>query len=181
MGYLKQKRLWFCTSWLKQIAKTKIQVTRVNFDQGNPNLVPVSGSNSSYLSLSSPTKYEWKVGWNPGLYCNLLNSVRRSSIVNEVYLQWQIKGLLVRMGAVWGVGGGGKNFHPFHRSLVHILEWLTFVLIVECPDHGEASIASGTVRPGVAAGPSGLNMKQTHHDQGILLKHSVKKNFFAKI
>ncbi|KAM7425299.1 hypothetical protein ABFA07_023255 [Porites harrisoni] len=32
--------------------------------------------------------------------------------------------------------------------------------------HGEASIASGTVRPGVAAGPSDLNMKQTHHDQG---------------
>ena len=53
MGYLKQKRLCFCTSWL-----TKIQVTRVNFDKGNPNLVPVSGSNSSYLSLSSPTKYE---------------------------------------------------------------------------------------------------------------------------
>ena len=58
IGYLKQKRLCFCTSWLKQIAKTKIQVTRVNFDQGNPNLVPVSESNSSYLSLSSPTKYE---------------------------------------------------------------------------------------------------------------------------
>ena len=58
MGYLKQKQLCFCTSWLKEIAKTKMQVTRVNFDQGNPNLVPVSGSNSSYLSLSNPTKYE---------------------------------------------------------------------------------------------------------------------------
>jgi len=77
---------------------------------------------------------------------------------------WELFG-----GVVVG-GGGGKNFHPSHRSLVHILKSLTFVLIVECPDHGEASIASGTVRPGVAAGPSGLNMKQTHHDQGIQLQ-----------
>ena len=30
-------------------------------------------------------------------------------------------------------------------------------------------MGSGTVRPGVAAGPSDLNMKQTHHDQGIKL------------
>ena len=40
--------------------------------------------------------------------------------------------------------------------------------IVECPDHGEASSAGGPVRHGVA-GPSGLNMKQTHPDQGIQL------------
>ncbi|CAH3179132.1 unnamed protein product, partial [Porites lobata] len=32
--------------------------------------------------------------------------------------------------------------------------------------HGEASVGSGTVRPGVAAGPSDLNVKQTHNDQG---------------
>ena len=48
---------------------------------------------------------------------------------------------------------------------------LTFFVccILERLDHGEASIASGTVTPGVAAGPSDLNMKQTHHDQGIQL------------
>ena len=60
------------------------------------------------------------------------------------------------------------NFHPFHRSRVHILESLTFVLIVECPDHGETSSAGGPVRPDVA-GPSDLNMKQTYPDQGIQL------------
>lgn len=34
---------------------------------------------------------------------------------------------------------------------------------------GEARSAGGTVRPDMAAGPSGLNIKQTHHDQGIQL------------
>ena len=62
-----------------------------------------------------------------------------------------------------------QDFPPFHRSRVYILKTVTFVLIVECPDHGEARSAAGAVRPGVAAGPSGLNMKQTHHDQGIQL------------
>lgn len=78
-----------------------------------------------------------------------------------------MKELLVRMG----VGGEwwvqGTNFHPFHRSRFHILKSLTFVLIVECPDHGETSSAAGPIRPGVA-GPSGLNMEQSHPDQGIL-------------
>ena len=43
-----------------------------------------------------------------------------------------------------------------------------FVFILERLDHGEASSACGTVRPGVT-GPSDLNIKQTHHDQGIQL------------
>ena len=43
------------------------------------------------------------------------------------------------------------------------------IFILECPDHGKESSASGSVGPGVAAGPSGLNIKQTHHDQGIQL------------
>ena len=72
----------------------------------------------------------------------------------------------------WVVSGGwwvqGTNFHLFHRSRVHILKSLTFVLIFECPDHGRTSSAGGPVRPGVA-GPSGLNMNQTHPDQGIQL------------
>ena len=42
---------------------------------------------------------------------------------------------------------------------------LTFILIVEFPDHGEASVAGGTIRPGVA-GSSGLKIKQTHPYQG---------------
>ena len=49
-----------------------------------------------------------------------------------------------------------------------------FACILECPDHGEASSAGGTVLPGVA-GLSGLNIKQTHHDQGIQLAKSVMK------
>lgn len=43
------------------------------------------------------------------------------------------------------------------------------VFILECADFGEASSDGDTVRPCVAAGPSGLNIKQTHHDQGIQL------------
>ena len=46
---------------------------------------------------------------------------------------------------------------------------LCVFFILECADFEEARSAGGTVRPGVAAGPSGLNIKQTHHDQGIQL------------
>ena len=43
------------------------------------------------------------------------------------------------------------------------------MFILEHLDHEEASSSSGTVGPSVATGPSGLNIKQTHHDQGIQL------------
>ena len=42
------------------------------------------------------------------------------------------------------------------------------MFILEGLDHGEASSACGTVRLGVT-GPSDLNIKQTHHNQGIEL------------
>ena len=38
-----------------------------------------------------------------------------------------------------------------------------------CAGFAEASSAGGPVEPGVASGPSGLNIKQTHHDQGMQL------------
>ena len=43
------------------------------------------------------------------------------------------------------------------------------VSFLECLDFGEASSACGTVRRGVASRPSGLNIKQTHLNQGIQL------------
>ena len=42
------------------------------------------------------------------------------------------------------------------------------MFILEGLDHGAASSACGTVRPGVT-GPSDLNVKQTRNDQGIEL------------
>ena len=47
------------------------------------------------------------------------------------------------------------------------------VFILECADFGEASSDGDTVRPCVAAGPSGLNIKQTHHDQGNTTSKSI--------
>ena len=43
------------------------------------------------------------------------------------------------------------------------------VSFLECLDFGEASSACGTIRRGVASRPSGLNIKQTHLNQGIQL------------
>lgn len=39
----------------------------------------------------------------------------------------------------------------------------------ECAGFGEASSAGGPFGPGEVAGPSDLNIKQIHHDQGIQL------------
>ena len=55
---------------------------------------------------------------------------------------------------------------------------LHLLLLLESPDHVEASRAGGTVGPGVA-GPLGLNIKQTHHDHGIQLTKTVTKPFLA--
>ena len=43
------------------------------------------------------------------------------------------------------------------------------VSFLQCLDFGETSTACGTIRRGVASRPSGLNIKQTHLNQGIQL------------
>ena len=164
MDYLKQKRLCFCTSTVKWIARTRI-------GEG------YHGKFWSRKTKFSPSWWGIQVIWV--VWVNWLemnekwgkiqgSTVRRilfKSICKDksrnFWLEWE-----------WVVSGGwwvvGTNFHLFHRSPVHILKSLTFVLIVECPDHGETSSAGGPVRPGVV-GPSGLNMNQTLPDQGIQL------------
>ena len=56
------------------------------------------------------------------------------------------------------------------KSLTSRLEAeIQAIFILECPDHGKEGSAIGPVGPDVAAGPSGLNIKQIFHDQGIQL------------